>query len=237
MNKITINKNSLSLDELQLEHGTITIGRAADNDIFLDDPALSSHHAKIVTLFTASHIEDLNSTNGTFVNGKSIAEHTLHSGDIITLGSFQIAFYSDHAARKAPEKTMMMSSEKLKEIMEDAEQKKKNDASRPAFEPILTNTESVSSKQVAKPENNTDKKPVEQPAQANKKSDSIQNPQIVNVTNKVQIATEKANADVDELFVSMQASQIHANNNRYLYFFAAVSIALIVAGVSVILLM
>ena len=92
MNKITVNKDTFKLDEYQLEHGVITIGRAADNDIHLDDPALSSHHAKIVTVLTASHIEDLNSSNGTYVNGQTIVEHTLHSGDVITLGNFLLVF-------------------------------------------------------------------------------------------------------------------------------------------------
>jgi len=237
MNKITINKDAFKIDELQLEHGTITIGRAVDNDIHLDDLALSSYHAKIVTLFTATHIEDLNSTNGTYVNGKLIAEHTLHSGDIITLGSYQIAFISDHAVRKSPEKTMIMSSEKLKEMMDDVEQKKKKEASRPVYDPVVALTEPANSQHVNNLQDSIVVKSAHNQAQKIKRSESVDSSQVANVMNKEQIATEKANADVDELFISMQASQIHANNNRYLTLFAAVSIALIVAGVGIMLLM
>lgn len=100
MNTIVIEKDSFEMDELQLGHGSITVGRAEDNDIHLDDPMLSSHHARITTFFKASHIEDLNSTNGTYLNGKKIMTHTLHSGDTIVLGTYKLFFYSDGADSK-----------------------------------------------------------------------------------------------------------------------------------------
>jgi pSer/pThr/pTyr-binding forkhead associated (FHA) protein len=125
MNKITINHGTFQVDERILDHGAITLGRTADNDVQMDDDTVSAHHAKIVTMLTASHVEDLGSTNGTFVNGRRVIKHTLHSGDIITAGGYQIVFYSDHGApKKAPEKTVMMSSARLKAMIAASDKNK-----------------------------------------------------------------------------------------------------------------
>lgn len=76
--------------KLVLSQGKVTIGRADDNTVILGDVSVSAHHAVITTLFQASFIEDLGSTNGTYVNGKRIIKHTLHNGDIVRIGEQQI---------------------------------------------------------------------------------------------------------------------------------------------------
>ena len=76
--------------QIELVPGTLFIGRAKDNDVNFKDQIISSHHAKIVTYFDASYIEDLSSTNGTFINGKRVRMHTLHPGDEITVGHQKI---------------------------------------------------------------------------------------------------------------------------------------------------
>jgi len=73
-----------------LRHGNFTIGRAHDNDLVIDEPTVSAYHAKIYTYLTASYIEDLNSTNGTFVDGKRIASHILRPGNVIRMGKAQL---------------------------------------------------------------------------------------------------------------------------------------------------
>lgn len=95
MNRISIRKDGQTLKDYILDHGSVTIGRAKNNVIQLHDETISAHHARIITLFTASHIEDLGSTNGTFVNHRKILKHTLHAGDTITIGGTQIDFYTD----------------------------------------------------------------------------------------------------------------------------------------------
>jgi pSer/pThr/pTyr-binding forkhead associated (FHA) protein len=105
MNKIIINRGSFKLDEVVFEQGTTTIGRANTNTIVLDDSAVSSHHAKIVTLFNTSYIEDLDSTNGTLVNGKPAQKRTLHSGDVVSLGNHQLLFQSDDAHNREADET------------------------------------------------------------------------------------------------------------------------------------
>jgi len=130
MNKLSINNGSFNLDEIDLDHGTVTIGRATDNDIRLDDSAVSSHHAKIVTFFNVSYIEDLDSTNGTIVNGRVIKKYTLHTGDIVLLGKHQLLFQGSAAVEASGkgDATIVMSQADVKNAMaatpESAEQAK-----------------------------------------------------------------------------------------------------------------
>ena len=72
--------------------GSMSIGRAPDNDLSIPHTTVSAHHARIVTYFDVSYIEDLDSTNGTFLNGKRIERHTLHEGDEIRLGGYTLRF-------------------------------------------------------------------------------------------------------------------------------------------------
>lgn len=69
-----------------LQDGTISIGRSSDNDYLVADKTASSYHARIFTYLNASYIEDLDSTNGTYLNGKPVQKHTVHPGDIIRIG-------------------------------------------------------------------------------------------------------------------------------------------------------
>ncbi|MEJ2360404.1 MAG: FHA domain-containing protein [Gammaproteobacteria bacterium] len=73
-----------------LRNGDFCIGRAPDNHLAVDERTVSAHHAKIYTYLTASYIEDLDSTNGTFLNGKRIKQHVLKAGDVIRMGAYQL---------------------------------------------------------------------------------------------------------------------------------------------------
>jgi len=76
--------------ELKLGPGVISLGRASDNNVKLEDKSISAHHARIFTYFNTSYIEDLSSTNGTFLNNKKIHKHIIHPGDVIRLGNLHI---------------------------------------------------------------------------------------------------------------------------------------------------
>jgi len=74
-----------------LQHGEFTMGRAVDNDLVISNPTVSQYHARIYTYLTASYIEDLESTNGTFIDGKRIKKHVLKPGSVIMLGEYELA--------------------------------------------------------------------------------------------------------------------------------------------------
>ncbi len=70
--------------EYNMNKERYTIGRLPDNDIRIDNPAVSGHHSLIINILNDSFLEDLNSTNGTYVNGKLIKKHALQHGDVLT---------------------------------------------------------------------------------------------------------------------------------------------------------
>jgi len=72
-----------------------TIGRIGTNDIRLLDEMVSGHHAKIICFQNNYFIEDISSTNGTFVNGKRISKCVLKSGDKIAFGPYKMLFQLD----------------------------------------------------------------------------------------------------------------------------------------------
>jgi pSer/pThr/pTyr-binding forkhead associated (FHA) protein len=95
----------LSLDgqvmaEYNMNKERYTIGRLPDNDIRIDNPAVSGHHSLIINILNDSFLEDLNSTNGTYVNGKLIKKHALQHGDVLTCGHHQLRFVEDDAAQQ-----------------------------------------------------------------------------------------------------------------------------------------
>ena len=73
MVKVFIKFDSAIIKEVELTKNVITFGRKEDNDIILDNPAISGHHGKIFKEGDRYILEDLKSTNGTFVNGLSLA--------------------------------------------------------------------------------------------------------------------------------------------------------------------
>src|SRR5579875_2849237 len=81
----------LSLDgqvmaEYNMNKERYTVGRLPDNDIRIDNAAVSGHHSLIINILNDSFLEDLNSTNDTYVNGKLIKKHALQHGDVMPDG-------------------------------------------------------------------------------------------------------------------------------------------------------
>jgi FHA domain-containing protein len=79
--------------EVDCSHGTVTIGRAPDNSLIVDDGRVSRQHARIELEDGRWRITDAGSHNGTFVNGARIHTHPLHSGDKIVVGSTLLEFH------------------------------------------------------------------------------------------------------------------------------------------------
>jgi predicted component of type VI protein secretion system len=78
--------------DIRLDRDRITIGRRADNDVHLPYPAVSADHAAVITVREDSFLEDLQSTNGTLVNGKRITKHFLRDHDVIDVGRVQLVY-------------------------------------------------------------------------------------------------------------------------------------------------
>jgi hypothetical protein len=87
--------DGLVLKEIPLNKERLTIGRRPLNDIQIDNLAISGEHAAIVTILNDSFLEDLNSTNGTLVNGQPIQKHVLKNNDVIELGKYKLKFMAE----------------------------------------------------------------------------------------------------------------------------------------------
>ncbi|HWW70083.1 MAG TPA: FHA domain-containing protein [Duganella sp.] len=95
MAKIIVTRDGQVERQVQLSKERMTIGRHPRNDIVLAHPAVSGEHAVIVTILDDSFLEDLHSTNGTFVNGHRIGKHFLQHQDVIKMAKFQVEFVAD----------------------------------------------------------------------------------------------------------------------------------------------
>lgn len=79
-------------EERPLDGECFTIGRKADNDLAIEDSAVSGHHARITKIHAVHFIEDLRSTNGTLVNDRAIDRHQLRDTDVITIGRHRLIY-------------------------------------------------------------------------------------------------------------------------------------------------
>lgn len=91
MSKLTLQFEGIGLREYAVGSG-LTIGRLPDNKVVIDNPAVSGHHARVFLEGSSVVIEDLNSTNGTFVHGRQVSRHVLQHGDEVLIGKHQLAF-------------------------------------------------------------------------------------------------------------------------------------------------
>src|SRR5574343_1898995 len=98
MAKLILSMDGLVLKELPLAKERITIGRKPHNDIQIDNLAISGEHASIATILQDAFLEDLNSTNGTYVNGQPVKKHVLQNNDVIELGKYRLKYLTDSVA-------------------------------------------------------------------------------------------------------------------------------------------
>jgi len=91
MAKLTLQFEGCVLKEYVVGPG-MTIGRLPDNAVIIDNPAVSGHHARVFRDGDSVILEDLKSTNGTFVNGQHTTHHVLRNGDVVLVGKHQLVF-------------------------------------------------------------------------------------------------------------------------------------------------
>ena len=123
MAKLILSMETTMLKEIPLTKERTTIGRKPHNDIQIDNLAISGEHAVVITILNDSFLEDLGSTNGTFVNGQSVKKHFLQNGDTIELGKYRLKYVSE-----VPQQTSSADFEKTMILRPGAGQ-------RPATEP------------------------------------------------------------------------------------------------------
>jgi len=92
MARLILSLNGQQMAEYNMSKERYTIGRLPDNDVRIDNPTVSGHHSLIINILNDSFLEDLNSTNGTYVNGKLIKKHALQHGDVVTIGKHQLRY-------------------------------------------------------------------------------------------------------------------------------------------------
>jgi len=111
MAKLILSVDGTVLKEITLMKERTTLGRKPHNDIQVDNLAVSGEHAAIITILNDSFIEDLNSTNGTLVNGKPIKKHFLQNNDVIEIGKHKLKYFGEAVAQVSTqdfEKTMII---------------------------------------------------------------------------------------------------------------------------------
>ena len=110
MAKLILSLNGVVQGEYELDKERLTIGRKQENDIPIDNLAVSGKHALVITILDDSFLEDLGSTNGTYVNGKLIKKHALKDGDVIAIGKHELKYVNEHATADDDEfeKTMII---------------------------------------------------------------------------------------------------------------------------------
>ena len=122
MGRLILSLDGQTLGEYNMTKERYTIGRLPDNDIRVDNAAVSGHHSLIINILNDSFLEDLNSTNGTYVNGKLVKKHALRHGDVITAGHHQLVYEDDEVAATPQdefERTMVIDPSEQGEQMEE----------------------------------------------------------------------------------------------------------------------
>lgn len=107
MPKMIVSIDGVVIKEVQLTKDRTSLGRRPYNDIVIDNLAVSGEHAVLQMSGNEVHLEDLNSTNGTYVNGKAVKKLLLQSGDTVEIGKYKIK-YVNEAASAGFEKTMII---------------------------------------------------------------------------------------------------------------------------------
>jgi len=106
MGKLVVSLDGVVIKEEQVTKEKTTLGRRPYNDIVIDNLAVSGEHAVLQMVGSDVFIEDLNSTNGTYINGKAVKKQLLQHNDTVEIGKYKIKFLADEGSDY--EKTMIM---------------------------------------------------------------------------------------------------------------------------------
>ena len=106
MGKLVVSLDGVVIKEVQITKDKTTLGRRPYNDIVIDNLAVSGEHAVLQMVGADVFIEDLNSTNGTYINGKAVKKQLLTHNDTVEIGKYKIKYLVEDGGDY--EKTMIM---------------------------------------------------------------------------------------------------------------------------------
>ena len=106
MGKLVVSLDGVVIKEVQITKDKTTLGRRPYNDIVIDNLAVSGEHAVLQMVGSDVFIEDLNSTNGTYINGKAVKKQLLTHNDTVEIGKYKIKYLVEDGTDY--EKTMIM---------------------------------------------------------------------------------------------------------------------------------
>lgn len=126
MPQLTLKFNQNPIQTYNLARGkSMTIGRLEDNDIVIENLAVSGHHAKIDAVGDSFLLTDLQSKNGCFVNEKMVASHWLNQGDVVSIGKHLLEFHFQAGEKRPPspqgdqrDQTMVMDTDHYRAMMD-----------------------------------------------------------------------------------------------------------------------
>lgn len=107
MPKMIVSIDGVVIKEVQLTKDRTTLGRRPYNDIVIDNLAVSGEHAVIQLAGNDVSLEDLNSTNGTYINGKAVKKQQLANNDTIEIGKYKIKYVNEQQS-EGFERTMVI---------------------------------------------------------------------------------------------------------------------------------
>jgi pSer/pThr/pTyr-binding forkhead associated (FHA) protein len=125
MPKFLLKFHAAVIKEIPMEKTPLTIGRKPDNDIVIDNMAVSGHHSRITMQGNSYFVEDTQSTNGTFLNDKKILTSALKNDDQILIGQHTLVFINPEEQAKPMDSdaTVVMTPQMQQKILEQEEQK------------------------------------------------------------------------------------------------------------------
>jgi len=137
MPNLTLTFKNVKLEDYHLQKGrSLTIGRRKNNDVIIENLAVSSHHAKIDSVADGFVLVDLKSKNGSFVNEELVNTHWLKNGDVINIGKHSLVFsYSEDETMPADdsdemEKTMVIDTSQHRDMMKKSNSKASKNLSK-----------------------------------------------------------------------------------------------------------
>jgi FHA domain-containing protein len=96
MPQLIVSVEGVEIKQLYLREGRTTLGRSPENDVVIENMVVSGHHCEFELRGPAEvYIEDLSSTNGTYIGGKLVKRQRLNDGDVVEIGNFRIQFLED----------------------------------------------------------------------------------------------------------------------------------------------